>query len=370
MSKDFSIQYQEYTDRAVELSTLPPVLYIETVRGCPYTCAMCHIRQTKPKRIDQELLKKIEPAFPGLEIMAIHGLGEPLLADLDYFVDKAVENDTVLHMNTTGFFMDKKKCDLLAKARLSIRFSIHSGTPKSYKNIMGQDFNKVRDNIAYLMEQVAPERDKHYFCFSFIVIKENVDEIEDFLRLAHELDIRDVRFQRLNSNFNSMRGYKLPDRDFTFNYFKQFNQGVVNTFQERLPRYKQLSEELGINIGWGTMPTRMGQGYNPLQTMNTVAREVFKTNIFPLSRPAGRCLAPWFGQPIVRQNGNVTMCCAAPFYVIGNLYESTLAEIWNSDKIQRIRESFKKGRIPRECGYCQGFSFDQYPLNSFPEYQK
>jgi hypothetical protein len=64
-------------------------------------CAI--IDRPNPRRSLKNLLKKIEPYYNELEVLTIHGLGEPLLSDLDYFVEKAVEHNFVLHMNTTLF---------------------------------------------------------------------------------------------------------------------------------------------------------------------------------------------------------------------------------------------------------------------------
>lgn len=365
MSKDFSRALQEFKERKVVLESPPPVVYLESVRGCVYTCAMCHIRGTKPVRADEKLLSAMEPYYKDMEVLAIHGLGEPLLADLDYFVGQAEKHDLVLHMNTTGFFLNKKVSQLLARTRLSIRFSIHSGRPETYRKIMGQDFTRVKNNIAYLLEQCDATGKKPYFGFSFIVMQENIDEIEDFLRLAAELGIPEVRFQKLNPNFYSLKGQKMPDRDFHFRYYDQFNRNVMRTFLERKPHLDAVGKELGLNIGWGTMPTKLFQGYNWKSTVNSASRSLTGRNLFPLQLRKGACLAPWFGQLLVRQSGKVSLCCAAPQYVLGNLNEHSLQEIWNGPRMREVREVFSQGKIPRVCGYCHGFMFENYPSNAF-----
>lgn len=365
MPKDFSRNLQEFRDREVQLQSPPAVVYLESVRGCVYTCAMCHIRGTKPVRADAFLLDAMAPWYRHMEVLAIHGLGEPLLADLDYFVARAEEHDLVLHMNTTGFFLNPKVSELLARTRLSIRFSIHSGRPETYRRIMGQDFTKVKKNIAYLVEQCHSRGKTPAFGFSFIVMQENLDEIPDFLHLAAELGIREVRFQRLNPNFYSLKGQKMTDRDFTFRYYEQFNREVMRRFLERKPDYDALGRELGLSIGWGSMPTRLYEGYNWKSTVNSLSRGIAGRNVFPLKLRKGSCLAPWFGQLLVRQSGKVSLCCLAPQYVLGNLHEAGLMEIWNGPRMQEVRAAFREGLLPRVCGYCHGFSFENYPANAF-----
>jgi MoaA/NifB/PqqE/SkfB family radical SAM enzyme len=97
----------------------PPVIYLESVAGCPFSCAMCKPAATKPKKVSREIIKRIEPSFSGLEILAIHGQGEPLMADLDYFVTQSVNHNFVLHMDTNGLLLTDKVADLLLQTRLS-----------------------------------------------------------------------------------------------------------------------------------------------------------------------------------------------------------------------------------------------------------
>jgi hypothetical protein len=189
-------------------------------------------------------------------------------ADLDYFVAKAVEHRFVLHMNTTAFFMTRKISDLLLQARLSMRFSIHSG--------------------------------KH----------------------------------------------------------------VVETFRQRFPHYQTMAAQLGVSIKYGTMPSRVVAAYNLKRLANEATAFVTGKKLFPLWQSRGSCLAPWFGQLVIRQSGRVILCCSAN-YVLGDLNRQTLGEVWNAQPMRRIRQAFHQGYLPRLCGYCQGFSFGNYPRNAF-----
>lgn len=362
-SKDFSALLSEYQQRAVQVHANPAVIYLESVKGCPYTCAMCLSRRTKPERIAPELLQKVEPYFSDLEVLTIHGLGEPLLADLDYFVEQAVAHDLILHMNSTAFFLTRKVADLLMRTRLSIRFSIHSGKPETYKRIMGQDFQRIRENISYLMKQTEGTSGRHDFWCSFLVMQENLNEIEDFLQVVHELGIKNVRFTHLNPNWHSLKGVRMSP-DFTFKYLEQANKGVVKTFQKRFSRYQEVAAKLGVNIRHGNMPSRVPAAYNLKRLVNEGSALMTGKKLFPLLKNRGSCLAPWFGQLIIGIDGSVRLCCSAN-YVLGNLHQASLGEIWNGKRMQKIRETFHRGYIPRLCGYCKGFSFDDYPGNAF-----
>lgn len=364
LKKDFSLQLESFKQRQIQVEFNPAVIYIESVKGCPYACVMCRFKQTRPIRISEALLKKIDPNFKDLEIMAIHGQGEPLLANLNYFVEQSARHKLILHMNTTGFLLTKEVADLLLRTRLSIRFSINAGRSETYKRIMGYDFNRVRRNISYLVSRTKDSEENHDFWFSYIVMKENIDEIEDFLHLAFDCGIKSVRFMRLVPNWQSLKGFKMKDRDFEFKYFEQYNRRVAKKFLVRLPDYRSLSEKLDIMIEYSSILPK-GIDMNPLLAMtNTVGTKIFPNSIFPLTKIRGGCMAPWFGQLIVNLKGDVKLCCSSS-YILGSLNDSTLPEIWNSERMKAIRKSFAKGNNPRVCGYCNGFGLENYPKNAF-----
>jgi radical SAM protein with 4Fe4S-binding SPASM domain len=267
-------------------------------------------------------------------------------------------------MNTTGFFLTKKKIDLLSRTRLSIRFSIHSGTAETYEKIMGQDFDKVINNISYLVKESESNGKSHDFWFSYIVMNDNVDEIEDFLRIAHGCGIKHVRFMRLSPRPFDRKDLKMSDRDYVFNYAQQSGKQTRKRFIENMPRFEELAKDLDIEIETGSLMSRYSNSNTLLKLANKATTRLLRKRYFPLLPRRGMCAAPWIGQLNINQEGNVRMCCQMPGFSLGNIHDSSLKEIWNSTRAKHIRESFKKGYIPHACGYCNGFDFSEYPNNS------
>ncbi|MGB5706870.1 MAG: SPASM domain-containing protein, partial [Arenicellales bacterium] len=273
-----------------------------------------------------------------------------------------------LHMNTTGFFLNRRVSDKLCAARLSIRFSIHAGTNETYKKIMGKDFERVIRNVSYLIDksrQVGnPESD---FWFSFIVMKENLDEIEDFLLIADQLGITKVRFMALNPSRKTVLGARREELDFDFNYFEQFNSETKAAFLERLPLIEDRARKLGITIEVGSMESAANIDASWKMVANAGFARVFpEKSVFPLLKRSGDCMAPWTGQARVFQNGDVNLCCSTN-YSLGNLFEKSFDQIWNDKKVRTIRRSFARGFFPRVCGYCNGIGPAEYPVDFFRE---
>jgi hypothetical protein len=75
----------------------------------------------------------------------------------------------------------------------------------------------------------------------------------------------------------------------------------------------------------------------------------FYKKIFPRKSKKYFCPEPWTGIFSVETNMNVTFC---PCYLkmnIGNLKQSTLKEIWNSEKLVALRKDFQLGNLPEVC---------------------
>ncbi len=358
---------EDFSAKALSVQSFPSVMYIESTRGCPYTCMMCMVPEVHGKKsvdISRELIEKVSPYFQYLEILGIHGSGEPLLSrNLDYFIQATHENDCFLHMNTTGFFLTPALVDRLLSTKLHLIFSIHAGTAATYKKIMGQDLGRVIDNIAYLIEKNAqsgsPENE---FWFSYIAVKETLNEIDDFLLLAHRTGISKVRFMNLFPNVKILRGTYRKAEDFYYKYHEQFNRKVNEAFLDRLPHLRQRAAELGIALQVGNMEFAAAQNGQIKEVLRRAARRLpTSPNLFPLAkRPAANgCVAPWAGQIQIDQDGDVNLCCSTE-YSLGNLHEKSLGDIWNGHRIRAIRGDFHNGRFPRVCGYCKGMPPDEY----------
>src|SRR3982751_3856514 len=66
--------------------------------------------------------------------------------------------------------------------------------------------------------------------------------------------------------------------------------------------------------------------------------------ILPLAPAPQLCAMP-FTQLALRSNGNIIPCCLREDYVIGNIKDNSLKEIWNSEKIKALRREFLSGNV-------------------------
>ncbi len=358
MKENSKILLKESASGKTWLSAKPAALHLETVRGCHSACCMCEVPHdsSPPVKMPPSLLKKIEPYFADLEYLCVHGLGEPLLGNLDYFVCQAIRHDFVCHMNSTGFHLTPAVTDLLLKAKLSIRFSIHAGRPATYRKIMGKDFEHVIPRIAHLIKESKRRGKNDEFWFCFVVMKENIDEIPDILQLAHDCGVTTVRFSPLAPNRFTVRGIFFKKRNFRFLFREQWNKHVHQKFLNRYALYQEQAQSLNIKLECDKLLS-----YSNLLNPHPRLYYLWQYLYAPRKKPS--CLAPWLGQFNININGEVQLCCSSP-KVIGHLRESSLDELWNNPMMQDIRKTFARARYPFVCGSCRGYGFSNLPQNT------
>jgi radical SAM protein with 4Fe4S-binding SPASM domain len=68
------------------------------------------------------------------------------------------------------------------------------------------------------------------------------------------------------------------------------------------------------------------------------------------SLPDTVCAIPWTNIEI-KQNGNITPCCMSDL-TLGNIDDTSFDQAFNSDKMQKLRNSLLSGERPSECNNC------------------
>ncbi len=61
------------------------------------------------------------------------------------------------------------------------------------------------------------------------------------------------------------------------------------------------------------------------------------------------CHEPWTGIFSVQVDGTVRCCPCFAQVKLGNIYESSIEEIWNASVLTQMRESFSNGELPEPC---------------------
>ncbi|MDO9311729.1 MAG: SPASM domain-containing protein, partial [Nitrosomonas sp.] len=83
-------------------------------------------------------------------------------------------------------------------------------------------------------------------------------------------------------------------------------------------------------------------------------------HIRPLSRLDREPCIWLYESPIVFEDGKLGLCGCRDFnanseLIVGNIMESSLHEIWQSEKVRQIRYGFSHGDYPEICSKCSQY---------------
>ncbi len=305
------IEYRKKWEEAVRFNlklSYPLHIDFEIFFKCNLKCIMCvmglpgkeRVKYGDPKaRLKFKTFQKvIDEGVPfGLRSIGFNGINEPLLeGDLIQWIRYARENGIVDAMfSTNGLLMDAAVSrTLIASGLTRIMISIDAATPETYARVRGVDaFDKVVDQVRqFVAIRKEMKRRLPLVRVSFIKMKHNIHELELFIDMWKDT----VDFFSIQSYANPL----IPGEP----YF------------EDLEQYHIHPERTDIHF---------------------------------------RCPQPWV-RLMIRHNGDLNPCCGiqGPNLIIGNIYQDTIHEVWNSQQMDTLRELHRAGDYHknRYCNLC------------------
>jgi MoaA/NifB/PqqE/SkfB family radical SAM enzyme len=163
-------------------------------------------------------------------------------------------------------------------------------------------------------------------------LKETVDQLCDFVRLAQRIDVREVYLQRL---------VYFPD-----------GQGLA---RERSALFAGGDGEEGGKIAEAErLAAELGIGFNASGATDPA------TSLKPqdAAQPWSLCRRPW-SLMYITAHGRALPCCIAPFsmrgydgFTLGDATQQTLRQIWNGDRYRNFRDALLSDSPPSACAGC------------------
>src|SRR6266851_7338748 len=139
--------------------------------------------------------------FPRIARVVLHGIGEPMMVRaLPRMIRYLKDRGTYVLFNTNGTLLSEKKGRELIDSGLDeLRVSLDAAEPHAFKLVRGRDmFARIVRNLRAfraLQRELGAETPRVSLWLTGL--KETVDQLCDFVRLAHDLDIPEVYLQRL-----------------------------------------------------------------------------------------------------------------------------------------------------------------------------
>lgn len=320
---NFLLNAQEMTLGKVHLESKPVSVMIPTGQRCNLKCKMC-IDRSNPDNFTDLTFTEFEKFIPTVEVattLAIYGWGEPFInpsyEEIFEYILEAFPG-ILLHISTNGTLLNDKWCENLTLAtNCFLNISINSASKETYREIMGVDlFDKVCSNVAKLSEfKNANNSPFPAITLSFVMQKDNIHELPQFVKLAQRLGADDV----LISDLMNLESH-------------QENMSISSNIARAAMNAYNQAKELVENSEYKTTLTQFTDvPYLPPKNKNF-------------------CRDPWESLKI-GSNGDTTICCYAN-RTFGNIFEQSVDQIWNSKDVQQYRKTVNTENPPKPCRSC------------------
>ncbi|MHA1185781.1 MAG: radical SAM/SPASM domain-containing protein [Candidatus Heimdallarchaeota archaeon] len=314
---------------------------------CNLVCIMCERNNEENRKsyldhsenqMDPSIITKVvdEGIKMGeLEEIIPSTMGEPLLYnDFDIFVDLCSKHKIKLNLTTNGTF-PIKDMKIWAKSILQIsndiKISWNGFTGETDVSIMqGRDFNKAISNLQLLLSERKNtfEGTGHYckITLQMTFMEMNYQELPDLIEMAYEMGI------------DRVKGHHL------WIHSKEAEEWSMRRNSEAIRKWNEIVKEI-INRN-----KKLKSLYN---------REVILENIYEIKSNRKEILedsvCPFLGREAwIDSNGKFNPCCAPnelrkQLGDFGNLNETTLSEIWESEAYNELCSNYKKIDLCRTC---------------------
>ncbi len=333
--------FERISDKRTPIATEDPVcLYLETTNRCNLLCTTCprtFEELEPPSDMSWELFTSIVDQFPKIERVVLHGVGEPMMvAELPKMVEYLKKRGTYVLFNTNGTLMREKKSRELIEAGLDeMRISLDAAEPKAFEEVRGRDlFDRIVRNVknfVALKKQMGA--DKPRLSLWLTGLRETLEQLPAFIRLADDIGVREVHLQRLVYFENNQQGLARPESSLFEK--RDVEEGKFLLEAERI------AAELGVFFD-------ASGAAEPEASLRRLDGDT----------PWSLCRRPW-SLMYFTAHGRALPCCIAPFsmhgyenFTLGNAKTQSLRDMWNGDAYRSFREGLLGDNPPTACAGC------------------
>ncbi len=320
----------------------PPVcLYLETTNRCNLLCTTCprtYEELEPPADMSWDLFVSLVDQVPDLARAVLHGVGEPMLVkDLPRMVRYLKDRGVYVLFNTNGTVLNERNGRALIAAELDeLRVSLDAANAASFRAVRGKNyFDRILRNVRRFRElQEREGNDKPRVSLWLTGLKETIEGLPAFVRIAAEIGVKEVYLQRLVFFDDHAIGMATPDQSL-FERLTREESGYLKEAED-------LAGSLGVTFSASGAASEPG-----LSLRRTDGDASWSL-----------CRRPWTLMYFTA-NGRALPCCIAPFsqrgyehYTLGDATQQTLREIWNGPAYQAFRAALLSDAPPKACANC------------------
>ena len=333
-------RYFEAVDAGASVASAPAVcLYLEVTNRCNLLCETCPRTfedLEPPADMSMELFRRIVDQVPDVRRVVLHGVGEPMLVKhlpdmIRYLKGRGVN----VLFNTNGTLLaPRKHREIIDNGLDELRVSLDAAEAETFLQVRGKDmFDRIVRNVgAFTNLQSALGADKPLVSLWLTGLKETVDQLPEFVRLAARLGVKEVHLQRL--------------------VFDDTGYGLARSESSLFERTRADEEAVIADA------TELGRSLGVLLDASGATEPGLSLKRQSDDKPWSLCRRPW-SLMYFTAHGRALPCCIAPFsargyenYTLGNASQQDLMEIWNGPAYRDFRAALVSDEPPKPCQGC------------------
>jgi MoaA/NifB/PqqE/SkfB family radical SAM enzyme len=326
------------------LIPLPHILTIEITSYCNLECVMCprtagFVNTPSNRVISMDIIERLDPILGWINGVDLSGLwGEAFLHPELYLeiLERLKRRHIGVRTVSNGTLITEKLAERLVVLKLdSVDISVDAARGETYRKIRrGGELEQVVNGIT----AINRFKKKHGSSFPeikllFLGLTDNIEELPEFVRLAHSLSVNRVMLQAMGE-YEAVRGKSIALRH------KKLGLRWLREAEKR-------ARELGVR-----MELFPPDQFQEEDLPSDEALRGRKPQQVKMQRRTKDCFFPW-DRAVITTGGDLLPCCAAPS-PFGNLMEQSFKEIWYGEAYTHLRRSLLEGQLPPMCASCTG----------------
>lgn len=312
------------------LISCPKRVVCEMTSACNIHCKMCGREATnfKPTFFDKKWLDIIEPITDSLGELTLLGWGEPTLhPHFVEFLKWADEHGLQKFFCTNGTRLHSLKDAVFDYHTELLTVSLDGANAETNNRIRrGADFDLVTGNI----REIAAEKQRRgveypYLSIVMTMMESNFRQFPDYVRLAYELGIQEVKGVYLTVFDREMADEMMYDK----------KEEIAEVFEESV----SIGEKMGIAV---KLPYLQGED---------IAGEKAHKD----------CYVAW-RDLFLGSDGYVRSCMSTSHKLFHISKYETFQEMWNSMEYQEFRRNVNHNGMNMSCRNCYQASFANWNI--------
>lgn len=342
----------------------PMVLQLEHTSYCNAECIMCmhyYKQNNDAHHLSSELLTRIEPIFPYLEEIVLHGNGEPfMMPELGSVLSKYKEYCIKVSTNTNMSILPQSVIDNIDIFH-NVSVSLDSPRKEVYEKIRRNlDFDKVTANIDKF-RSCAPNT---FMTLAVVSMRQNIYDCKRLVEYAVEHGFNRIMFSRLGINgyiknyYDDVMCYPVTLRKNmceAISYAKSKEIEIVypDVFLENKDGNEEEERKIIESYPVTITEEQLAELRSVVASTSKRGELYWDMNDLKPSKYScsGLCDLVW-NDLMITAKGQVIVCCIDVVHHIGVL-DRDFWRIWNSDKLIKLRDMFlHKNILPEFCRNC------------------